>query len=210
MDIKRRNILLICGAVFLASYIVRSFVIGAMQMNYYQQQAARAAQRKQAKPAPFAPPARPEAPKSGSPAPPLPKAGSDFFSASPGIWLGHAALSGKGVCDLRFELRKAEEPDHFLGYSALTCRSNGPLTSKDRSSAAAVALNRLSPEAAILSGSLDNGALHFHTDKVVGTDSGGCAPASFTLTPFCPVLIAAEWDEGTCGVNHMILRKARQ
>lgn len=124
--------------------------------------------------------------------------------------MGRTALSGKGICDLRFELReKSDEPGHFTGDSALTCRAYAPLVSRDRRTPAAATLNRVDPEAAILSGTVEKGSFQFKTDKVVGTDSNGCAPTSFSLTPFGANLLAAEWQEGACAGGHMILHKAR-
>jgi hypothetical protein len=47
MEPKHKKILLICVAVFIGSYIVRSLVFSVMQMAYYRQQAIRAAQLRQ-------------------------------------------------------------------------------------------------------------------------------------------------------------------
>ena len=212
---QRKTVLVIVGIV-IASYIVRSIVISAMQMAYHQQQAIRAAQRQQAKPkpAPHKAPPGVSASKAAAPAKPIrrtaPARSPSTSGNFPGIWVGRAALSGKGICDLRFELReKQDEPDHFMGYSALTCRAFAPLVGKDRTTAAARALNRVDPEAAILSGTVEKGSFEFKADKVVGTDSNGCAPTSFSLTPFGANLLAADWQEGACVGGHMILHKAR-
>jgi hypothetical protein len=55
MTNKQRKALWICLAIVVASYAVRSIILSAMQMQYYQQQAIRAAQQRaaaKARPAP--------------------------------------------------------------------------------------------------------------------------------------------------------------
>lgn len=213
MTQKQRKVLLICIGVVVASYIVRNIVIGAMQIAY-QQQAMRQ-QRAKPKPKP-APPAEKKAPAPPSiatrgkkPAAPKPiKAPPSPFARVSGVWRGRVALDGRGNCDLKFEL-KENEPGHFAGYSTMTCTANGPLVAK-KVNRRALALNRMDPEAAILSGVIEKGSIEFHADKVVGTDSNGCAPTSFILTPFGANQLAAEWRENTCEGGHLVLRRARQ
>jgi hypothetical protein len=53
----------------------------------------------------------------------------------------------------------------------------------------------VNPEAAILTGKEENGALVFQTEKVIGADTFGCAPTSVTLTPFGSSGLALEWQE---------------
>jgi hypothetical protein len=67
----------------------------------------------------------------------------------------------------------------------------------------------MDPEAAILTGTMrQDGAIQFHVDKAVGSDSNGCAPTSFTLTPFGSNQLAAEWQEKTCGGGHVLMQRA--
>jgi hypothetical protein len=82
------------------------------------------------------------------------------------------------------------------------------MSPQERNPAAAV-LNRMSPATAVLSGLMDSGSIHCHVDKTIGTNSNGCAPATFTLTPFGTNQLAAQWDEATCSGGHMILWKVR-
>jgi hypothetical protein len=223
MTRQQRKILLICLAIVVASYIVRSIVIDAMRMAYYQQQAIQrqqAMQRKQAKAKAAPPVAMAPSPlasgvvESGkTPSP----AGSRFAKAPPspsaklyGIWRGRAALDGRGICDLKFELKeKPGEADRFSGYSSMTCIADAPLMSAKKINPKTLTINRMDPEASILTGVMENGSMEFRADKVVGADSNGCAPTSYTLTPFGANQLAAEWHEATCAGGRMILHKAR-
>lgn len=222
MTKQQQKTLLICVVIVVASYIVRSIVTGAMQMAYYQQQAARAAQQKKAKekekpkPAPTAKAPAPPSPNvaaRGKTQPPASKkAPPSPFAKLNGVWHGRAALDGRGICNLRFELKeKQDEPGHFSGFSSMTCVAAKPLMRQKGIDRRAFALNRMDPEGAILSGKAENGSIQLHTDKTVGTDSNGCAPTSFTVTPFGSNQLAAEWREGTsCSGGNMILGKARR
>jgi hypothetical protein len=221
MSDKNRKLFLICIGVIVASYFVRGIVISALQMRNYEQQMMRqqATRRQKPKPVPVKPaPAAPKPAKAPKAAPrpviaaPLPKpAPPSPFARLPGIWRGRVALEGRGICDLKFELtQNPESADRFSGYSTMTCNARGPLMAERRSDPRKLTLNQMDPEAAIFSGAAENGSLQFHAEKVVGTDSNGCAPASLSLTPFGANQLAAEWQETTCAGGHMILRKARQ
>jgi hypothetical protein len=48
----------------------------------------------------------------------------------------------------------------------------------------ALALNRMDPEASILSGTLEKTSVELTAEKTVGADSNGCATSSLSLTPF--------------------------
>lgn len=223
MATKQRNFILFCVGVALAWYALRVIANLQHQAEYYRQQAIRAQQREkaQAKPKPASPapkiqtpPAAPAVAARGkrgpviarpNPAPPSP------FARLSGIWAGRAAIDGRGICELRFELReKAEAPEHFAGFSSMTCFGSGPLTASKTVNQKALALNRMNPEAAILTGAVDKGSIEFSVDKTVGADANGCAPTGFTLTPFGANQLAAEWREGaSCSGGRLILHKGR-
>jgi hypothetical protein len=226
MTKQHKKILWICVGIIVASYIVRNIVIGAMQIAFYQRQMAfRAAQQRQrSKPKPVvkapspAPKPAPDAPATEIPAPtkvarapvhiqPIPVTPSPFVKVS-GIWRGRVALDGRGVCDLKFELHE-ESPGHFSGYSTMTCNSAGQLMPDRKVNARMRTLNLMDPETAILTGTLEKGSIEFHVEKTINADSNGCAPTSFSLTPFGANQLAAEWLEGACGGGHLILRRAR-
>lgn len=71
-------------------------------------------------------------------------------------------------------------------------------------------LNHMNPDAAVLTGAVEKGAIHFQAEKTIGTDINGCAVTEFTVTPFGTNLVAAEWKEGTCAGGSLMLQKALQ
>jgi hypothetical protein len=81
---------------------------------------------------------------------------------------------------------------------------------KERVNRAAAIKNRMNPEAAVISGAMEKGAIAFHIDKTIGADSNGCSATSFTLTPFGKNEFAAEWQEATCHGGRIMLQKARR
>jgi hypothetical protein len=185
---QQRKFLWICIALAVAYYIVRLAANYAMQAAYYQQQAIRAAQQlAQARPA-------------GAPASP---------ANLSGIWQGKTAITGRGLCTLRIEIRPTD-PTHFAGYSTLTCENLAPLmTPQERGNIAAAVLNQMNPASAILSGTVEKGSIRFHVDKTIGTNGNGCAATNFTLTPFGATQLAAEWQEATCQGGSVVLQRAR-
>jgi hypothetical protein len=209
---QQRKAILISLGVLIGSYVVRSLINGAMQMAYYQQQASRAAQRPKPKaqpPAAVHSSVAAASPTSPTLAIPVPQPQPSPFSKLTGVWHGRAVIPGKGLCNLRFELRESE-PGHFSGYPSLVCSNVTSLMSRQvNANPASNLLNSVDPAAAILTGTVDNGAIHLHADKTIGTDINGCAMSSFTLTPFGKVLLAAEWQEGTCQGGHLIMERAR-
>jgi hypothetical protein len=215
MTKQQRKALLIFIGIVVASYIVRTVAIDVLQMRYYQQQAMRAAQQKaKAKPKPVppavktaAPPRIAARPKAAPPPRPTKPQPSPYAKLS-GIWQGRAAIDGRGICDVKFELREKESSGHFSGYSTMTCTAAGPLVGK-RLNPRLLTLNRMDPEAAILSGRMESGSVLFRADKTVGADANGCAVTSFSLTPFGSNQLAAEWQEDTCAGGHTLLRKVR-
>ena len=102
---------------------------------------------------------------------------------------------GRGICDLRVELRQ-NEPGKYSGYSRFSCLNNEALTNPKDMNLMQSFLNHMNPDSAVLAGSVEKGAIHFHAEKI-GTDINRCAVTEFTITPFGTNLVAAEWKEGT-------------
>ncbi len=212
IDRKQRNFLLLCGAILAAYYVARFIETSARQAAYYRQQAIRAAQQREAAKARPTPPPRAAA-NPGAPAnDPAGGAARAGALASPGNlsgnWRGRTAIPGRGICMLSIELHE-NEAAHFSGFSSLGCSNYAPLMSPEARNPAAAILNRLSPATAVLSGTMENGSIHFRVDKTIGASRNGCAATSFTLTPFGTNQLAAEWQEGTCQGGHVILQKVR-
>jgi hypothetical protein len=196
MDKKKRNILLICAAILIGSYIARSFVVTYLRMAYAQQQAMR---RQQQQPKPK----------------PAPSPSSDAQDGPPignlsGVWQGHGRVpGGRGVCDLRVELRQGD-PGKYSGYSRFSCLNNEALTNPKDTDMMKNFLNHMNPDSAALTGAVEKGAIQFRADKTIGTDINGCAVTEFTVTPFGMNQVAAEWKEGTCIGGSLMLQKAAQ
>jgi hypothetical protein len=112
-----------------------------------------------------------------------------------GIWRGRAVFDGLGQCDIRVELLE-KTAGHLTGYSTFTCTPRG-------------SPRPANPDSAILSGSVADGAVHFHIDKTIGTDTKDCAVTSFTVTPFGASQLAAEWEKGPCPGGHVILQRTK-
>jgi hypothetical protein len=71
-------------------------------------------------------------------------------------------------------------------------------------------LNHMNPDAAILTGTVEKGEIHFKADKTIGTDINNCAVTELTITPFGASAVAAEWQEGSCtGGSLMMQRQGR-
>ena len=66
----------------------------------------------------------------------------------------------------------------------------------------------MNPAAAILTGTPENGSLHFRVDKTVGADVDGCAATSFTAMPFGTNKIAVQWQDGSCQGGQIVLNKS--
>jgi hypothetical protein len=201
MTRQNRKILLICIGVIIASFVIRNVVISAIQMANYRRGVI-ASQQHKAQAAPVGETQTPPPKAAAAAPPPFPY---------PGVWVGSAAVDGKGLCDSRIEMRdKPEAPGKFTGDWSMTCRPYAPLISQERAMRGAGMLNRLTPEAAIFTGGFKDGAMQFTPDKVLAADSEGCAPTSLTITPFGTGQLASEWQEGsTCPGGHMMLHKVR-
>jgi hypothetical protein len=200
MTKQQQKLLLIIPVVIIGSYIVKSIVTTALQVMFYQPP------RPKPKPSPIPPPVKvkattpaPSAAPKALPQPP------DPWRRFLGLWHGQAALDGRGICDLKFEIRKGSEPSVFLGFSSFSCDSSQALMGKPGGDPRSALMNRMNPNAAILTGTVKDGALHFKADKDIGADIHGCTVTSFTLTPFGAYQLAAEWEAGKCQGGNMLL-----
>lgn len=71
-------------------------------------------------------------------------------------------------------------------------------------------LPQMNPDAAILTGTVEKGAIQFRADKTIGTDVNGCAVTDITITPFGASAVAAEWREGACQGGNLLMQRQRQ
>jgi len=196
MDKKKRNILLICAAIFIGSYIARSLVIATLRMTYAQQQANRRRQQSKPKPDSAATPDPAVAPNPEEP----------HLANLSGVWGSHGQVPGRGMCDLRLEL-KQNDPVHYSGFSRFSCLNNEVLLHPKDANALTNILINTNPDAAILSGAVEKGSIRLHADKTIGADINGCAVSEFTVTPFGASAVAAEWQEGSCKGGSLLMER---
>jgi hypothetical protein len=124
---------------------------------------------------------------------PLPPARA---SALNGVWVGNATLPDRGGCRLRFEFHDDhQERNRYQGFFQLWCNA----TSQDRAN----------PEAATFTGTTEDGIIRFKVAALIGADSHGCSPTTFTAMPFGIGQIVGEWKEATCDGGHMIMQRGR-
>jgi hypothetical protein len=189
---QQRKMILICGAIVVASYLNHSAITFAPQQECMRQQFIRAQQQRAKAEAQAKAKAKEKAEKDGAAraakaaaktapgvkagqAAPKPPAPSPYA----GIWTGRTAIDGRGTCTLRLELTdEPGESNHFTGFSRMVCNNAGPLVGRGAMSRKALALNRMDPEAAILSGTLEKTSVEITTEKIVGPDSNGCSTSS--------------------------------
>jgi len=199
---KQRNLLIASAGVLVACFLAPSTIGLLHRAAHRRQQALHAAletamQNAQAQA------------KSALPAPSARTHPSRFTTVSnfSGIWQGQSALSGRGLCTLRLELR--EPPGavgRYAGYSTLSCLSVPALMSRALSVFGKG--NRMNPTAMILSGTAQDGSIRFHVVQTIGADALGCITTSFTVTPFGTNQIAVQWQEWSCEGGEMLLARA--
>ena len=192
MTKKQKTTLLIIAGLFIGSYVIRNMYLSAMRAQQH-------AMRQRQKPAPKANP-EPNSPEA------VLAAELATMGKLSGVWEGHAPVPAR-VCNLRLELTQ-KEPGQFTGYSRFNCMPIESITNPKDVNIVSNYLNNLKGEAAILTGTVEKGAIHFHADKNIGTDSQGCAISELIITPFGTGAVAAEWKEGTCQGGNMMMQRA--
>jgi len=209
---KQKKALLICGGLFVASYIVRWLVTSAQQAAFLQQQAIIAAQQRAnaAKNAQKENPPAQNAKGKGKQEkrPPL-WVLTDLSNLS-GTWQGSRLLARKGMCTLLLEMRPIpEKTEDYKGYARFNCVPPAGLTSFYNGGVLPKQQrDNLNPVAMVLTGVPEEGSLHFVLDKTVVTPNDDCETTEFNVTPFGANQVAAEWREGVCRGTQLILNKS--
>jgi hypothetical protein len=128
-----------------------------------------------------------------------------------GHWEGHSMINNRGVCTLKFEMRRAPE-SQFKGFSSLICTSMAFLTpgAKPVQPAMNPMLTQLNPSSAIMTGKVEGAAIRFTVDQTINNSPDGCIMKTFALTPFGQDQIATEWTEDKCAGGQMVLQRAQQ
>ena len=205
---KQRKALLICLAIVVASYILKWIYDAAQQAAWLQQQQniraaqarANAARNAQKKDSANAKPGKPKLP---------PRIVVTDLTNLEGTWFGQRLLNASGMCTLRLELRPVPDtPGNYKGYSRLNCMPPAGVTSL-RGGRVLPKQQRenLNPVAMVLTGTPEDGALHFTLDKTVVAPNDDCETTEFVVTPFGTNQVALEWHEGKCRGTQLILGK---
>ena len=130
-----------------------------------------------------------------APAPAAPSI-ADRMGSLVGTWLGRALLPNRGTCSLQIDLEGG--PDQFSGRSSLGC---APLLPTQP---------RMNPSFAVISGKEEKGSLNLAVDKFIGAtpEIRSCVITSFSLTPFGPGQMIAQWQDG-CEGGQILMQKAK-
>ncbi len=195
MNPKTKKVLLICAAIIIGSYIARSFVTSYMRMVYARQEAIREAQK----------------PKPAVPTPDPTEAAivkeAEALGNLSGVWEGRGSTS-RGMCNLRLELKQGD-PGRYTGHSRFSCVPVQSMLDAPKNANTMVNLmQNMNPDAAILTGTIEKGAIHLHTEKSIGADINGCSVSELTITPFGASGLVAEWKEGTCEGGNLMMQRA--
>lgn len=130
-----------------------------------------------------------------------------------GHWEGHAMINNRGVCTLKFEMRRAPE-SQFRGFSSLICTSLPFLTPGGVKPTNQLPMNPmftpLNPSSAIMTGKVEGPSIRFKVDKLINNSPDGCTMSTFAITPFGADQIASEWTEDKCAGGQMVLQRAQQ
>lgn len=193
---KQRNVIWLVIAL-IAIYYAPSVILSMRQASFARQLAAQQRAALQA--------ARQTLPKAqagaGAGAPvaetaPAPPCIADRMGSLVGTWLGRALLSNRGTCSLQIDLEGG--PEQFSGRSSLGC---APLLPTQP---------RMNPSFAVISGKEEKGSLNLAVDKFIGAtpEIKSCVITSFSLTPFGPGQMIAQWQDG-CEGGQILMQKAK-
>ncbi len=196
MNPKQKKFLWIAGIALAVVYFAPAFINSARQAAYIRQmEAARMAKAQTVqKSSPL--------PASLTPAPPGAPASLDNLL---GVWQGAAPLPGRGMCNLKLELRRSLELGTFSGFPVLLCMPATQLVFRPTNPNALMA--QMNPETAILTGTAKDGAMDFHVDRIISKGGSDCELTAFTVTPFGSDQIAAQWKEATCSGGQILLKR---
>jgi hypothetical protein len=165
-------------------------------------------------------------PSAGQGASPLPASGSAPGASSPGtdtsaassapasfdgllgVWQGVAPLPSRGMCNLKLELRRGLQLGTYSGFPVLVCI---PVTQPViRPGNPNQFLTQMNPAAAVLTGTVKDGGIDFHVDRIISKGASDCELTGFNVTPFGSDQIAAQWKESNCSGGQILLKRLGQ
>jgi hypothetical protein len=162
------------------------------------------------KPSPMRPMAQPagQSASLATPAPPVIPNASRFL----GVWTGSQLLPSQDTCKERLEVRMSEDkPGFFSGSETRACTpALFALPGRVSQQKMSGVIRQMEPVSAELTGSMENGAITFHVDKVIGIPWDGCTLTGYSISSFGSQQIAAQWQEGTCPGGQLVLMRAQR
>ena len=204
MNPKQKKFLLVAGIVVAVFYFAPTFVNSYRRAAYIRQmEAARMAKPPAAqKSGPL--PASGSAPGAAAPGTETPTAPASFDSLL-GVWQGVAPLPSRGMCNLKLELRRGLQLGTYSGFPVLVCI---PVTQPVmRPGNPNQFLTQMNPAAAVLTGTVKDGGIDFHVDRIISKGASDCELTGFNVTPFGSDQIAAQWKESTCSGGQILLKR---
>jgi hypothetical protein len=205
MNPKQKKFFWIAGIVLAVVYFSPTFINSYRRAAYIRQiEAARIAKAQAIqKPSPL--PASGSAPGTESPAAPIAPASFDNLL---GVWQGVAPLPSRGMCNLKLELRRGLQLGTYSGFPVLVCI---PVTQPViRPGNPNQFLAQMNPAAAVLTGTVKDGGIDFHVDRIISKGASDCELTSFNVTPFGSDQIAAQWKESNCSGGQILLKRLGQ
>ena len=206
MNPKQKKFLVVAGIVLAIVYFAPSYINYQRRLAFVRAQIA----ARQAKPS--AGQSASPLPASGIPTAAAEAAANPYAAANVpaqldamlGVWQGMAALPNRGMCTLKLEMRRSLEPGQVSGFPLLVCM---PVT---RSGNPNQLFAQMTPAAAVLTGTAQDGGLDFHVDRIISKGASNCELTSLTVTPFGSDQLAAEWKETACDGGQILLSRLRQ
>ena|SRR5579863_6274414 len=204
MNPKQKKFFWIAGIALAVFYFAPTLVNSYRRAAYIRQmEAARMAKPPAAqKASPL--PGSSSAPGTDTPAAPSPASFDNLL----GVWQGVAPLPSRGMCNLKLELRRGLQPGTYSGFPVLVCI---PVTQPViRPGNPNQFLTQMNPAAAVLTGTVKDGGIDFHVDRIISKGASDCELTSFNVTPFGSDQIAAQWKETTCPGGQILLKRLGQ
>jgi hypothetical protein len=212
MNPKQKKFLLVAGIVVAVFYFAPSILNSIRYAALIRaQNEARLARAQAAKPSaaqgasPL--PASGSAPGAAAPGTETPTAPASFDNLL-GVWQGVAPLPSRGMCNLKLELRRGPQLGTYSGFPVLVCI---PVTQPViRPGNPNQFLTQMNPAAAVLTGTVKDGGIDFHVDRIISKGASDCELTSFNVTPFGSDQIAAQWKESNCPGGQILLKRLGQ
>jgi hypothetical protein len=203
MNPKQKKFIWIAGIVLAVFYFAPAFINSYRRAAYIQQIQAAQAARAQAIAAQKASPLPASAPSPEEVAAAIHTLTS--FDNLVGVWQGVAPLPGRGMCNLKLELRKVPATAQYSGFPVLLCMPITPPVIRPGNPNPFLA--QMNPEAAVLTGTAKDGAMDFQVARIISKGASDCELTGFTVTPFGSDQVAAQWKESNCSGGQILLKR---